>query len=85
MLGQVAAVDGLYYSRIVRTHPLAQSDLVVFGLPILGAFALHAAVLGAWSTGQRARARADRLLVAAGLTVLGFFMAMFIALNKWGS
>jgi len=78
MLGQVAATDGLYYLRIVGTHPLVQSDVVVVGLPIAGAFALQAAVIGASSTGGRP-------IAAAGVTVLGLFIAMFIGVNMWGS
>ena len=31
MLGQVVATDGLYYLRIVGTHPLVKSDVVVVG------------------------------------------------------
>jgi len=85
MLGQVAIIDGLYYLRILGTHPLVQSDVVVVGLPIAGAFALQAAVIGAWSTGQRAPARVGRLMAAAGLAVLGLFIAMFIGVNMWGS
>ena len=85
MIGQVVAVAGMYYLRIAGSHPSAESDIVIFYLPTLGAFTLYAAVFGSWNKGRAAVSRAGRLIASLGLAFLGLFVAMLTALNTWGS
>jgi hypothetical protein len=82
--GQIGAVDGMYYLRAVRRNPVAESDFLVFILPVLGALYLHyTVVFGSWN--QSLPALTVRVAASLALTFLSFYFAMLIALNTWGS
>lgn len=83
---QAGAIDGMYYLRIVRHHPIADSDFVVFVVPTLLALVMYFVALTAGrSDRQKPLPLIARLVSATVLTVVGLAIAMLTALNTWGS
>jgi hypothetical protein len=76
----------MYYLRIVRHHPIADSDFVVFVVPTLLALVMcFAAVTAGRSHHQKPLPLIARLVSATVLAAIGHAIAMLTALNTWGA
>jgi hypothetical protein len=86
MAAQVGATGGMYYLRTARHHPVSGSDLVVFYLPALLALVTYFLALSARPFGRHNHLRLIvRVVGATVLTLVGFWVSMFVALNIWGA
>ena len=77
---QVAMALFFYRSRAVSHAVWTDSDLVVFGFPVVVGFAAFACVLV-----SPAKRMADTLGPAAAAAVVSFFVSILIAFNLYGT
>lgn len=83
---EVTIIIGMYYLRTNSFWSAANSDVLAFYFP-----AVVAAALCAWSSqmvwsGQGiSRSIALSIVLGCIASAIGFFIAMFISLNVWGS
>ena len=79
-LAHAAYVFLVYRARHLTHGGLASSDLVLFGLPALAAFAAYY-----WLVGGRRVSWPPRWLVAFVLTVVSFWLSLLVPLNTYGT
>jgi hypothetical protein len=86
-IGQALLCWFFYRSRTVAHSPWANSDLIVFGLPLLAGFAASALVLFRFGPpGTMAPGRGAAVFgVAAACALLSSFAGTIVAFNLYGT